>query len=255
MHADSILSLALSKTITTKYFGQTDRLITVRTKLALLIDITDHRINLLYDTVSSPQRSMHTGAKSIDRFINRVTLVRSTFVVRAERERERESTAIRSRPREISTHAANSSWWTCHAWSVVVYEFRYDRGINGCIDVYLTRVHITWCTYVKVFSSLRTIHTPGVRKGRGGGWERTRWKSHGNTAVSYGGSRGRRRDASIRASDKERNRVLLVHGGGQNIDLWGGLRGWCPRALHPRPPTLLILLLCLTRVPGWQPNQ
>lgn len=32
---------------------------------------------------------MHTGAKSIDRFINRVTLVRSTFVVRVERERER----------------------------------------------------------------------------------------------------------------------------------------------------------------------
>lgn len=162
--------MAMSKTITTKYFGQTDRLITARAKLALLIDITDHRINLLYDTVSSPQHSMHTGAKSIDRFINRVTLVRSTFVVRVEREREREkereSTAIRSRSREISTHAANSSWWTCHAWSVVVYEFRYDRGINGCIDVYLTRVHTTWCTYVKVVSSPRTIHTPG---GKGGG--------------------------------------------------------------------------------------
>lgn len=79
----------MSKTITTKYFGQTDRLITARAKLALLIDITDHRINLLYDTVSSPQHSMHTGAKSIDRFINRVTLVRSTFVVRVERERGR----------------------------------------------------------------------------------------------------------------------------------------------------------------------
>lgn len=252
--------MALSKTITTKYFGQTDRLITARKACSSnRYNRSSNKFILRHCVIPA---TFNAHRCEIDRSVHQPCHPSTFHFCRSRWERERESTAIRSRPREISTHAANSSWWTCHAWSVAVYEFRYDRGINGCIDVYLTRVHTTWCTYVKVVSSPRTIHTPGVRKrmkeegeGERRGWERTRWKSHGNTAVSYGGSRGRRRDASIRAGDKERNRVLLVHGGGQNIDLWGGLRGWCPRALHPRPPTLLILLLCLTRAPGWQPNQ
>lgn len=169
--------MAMSKTITTKYFGQTDRLITARAKLALLIDITDHRINLLYDTVSSPQHSMHTGAKSIDRFINRVTLVRSTFVVRVEREREREkereSTAIRSRSREISTHAANSSWWTCHAWSDRLRVSLRPRNQRVHRRVFNTRAH-----YVMHIckSSFEPTHDPYTwwKGGEGRGWERTR---------------------------------------------------------------------------------
>lgn len=46
---------------------------------------------------------MHTGAKSIDRFINRVTLVRSTFVVRVEREREREYSDPKSAPGDLDS--------------------------------------------------------------------------------------------------------------------------------------------------------
>lgn len=189
---------------------------------------------------------MHTGAKSIDRFINRVILVRSTFVVRVEgeREREREYSDPESAPGDL---AANSSWWTCLERGRLRVSLR-PRNQRVHRRVFNARTH-----YVMHIckSSFEPTHDPYTWCGEEGWWERTRWKSHGNTAVSYGGSRGRRRDAGIRAGDKERNRVLLVHGGGQNIDLWGGLRGWCPRALHPRPPTLLILLLCLTRAPGW----
>lgn len=72
---------------------------------------------------------------------------------------------------------------------------------------------------------------------------RTRWKSLGNTSVSYGSSRGGREGEARTQHPGEGGRWKQgspVHGGGQNIDLWGGLRGWCPRALHPRPPTLPI---------------
>ena len=48
----------------------------------------------------------------------------------------------------------------------------------------------------------------------------------------------RRKDPASVGWRKRGAESSLVHGGGQNIDLWGGLRGWCPRALHPRPPTL-----------------
>lgn len=68
-------------------------------------------------------------------------------------------------------------------------------------------------------------------------------KSHGNGVMELMGVRaevaGRERQGSgIRANREGEEQSSPVHGGGQNIDLWGGLRGWCPRALHPRPPTL-----------------
>lgn len=162
--------MALSKTITTKYFGQTDRLITARKACSSnRYNRSSNKFILRHCVIPA---TFNAHRCEIDRSVHQPCHPSTFHFCRSRWERERESTAIRSRPREISTHAANSSWWTCHAWSVAVYEFRYDRGINGCIDVYLTRVHTTWCTYVKVVSSPRTIHTPCVRKRLGGGGRR-----------------------------------------------------------------------------------